>query len=68
MAQPSDYFGKEYSEQPKLILDFKRDPVMRVRATDFVKVVSKQAIWDIFDQGKKHAKIMEKNGELDILR
>ena len=41
---------------------------MKGRAVDFVKVVSKQAIWDIFEQGKKHAKIMEKNGELDILR
>ncbi|KAL3779511.1 hypothetical protein HJC23_011147 [Cyclotella cryptica] len=68
LARPTDYFDKEYSDQPKLILDFKRDPVMRVRATDFVKVVSKQAIWDILEQGKKHAKIMERNGELDILR
>jgi hypothetical protein len=41
---------------------------MSAKATDFVKVVSKQAIWDIFQQGKKHAKIMEVNGEFDILR
>lgn len=41
---------------------------MRDKATDFVKVVSKQAIWDILEQGKKYAKVMERNGEFDILR
>ena len=38
------------------------------RGKDFVKVVSKQAIWDILEQGKRYANIMEKNGEFDILR
>jgi hypothetical protein len=41
---------------------------MKSRAADFVKVVSKQAIWDILEQGKKHAKVMDVNREFDILR
>ena len=41
---------------------------MKNNAVDFVKVVSKQAIWDIFEQGKSYAKIMERNGEFEVLR
>lgn len=41
---------------------------MQSKATDFVKVVSKQTIWDLLEQGKKHAQIMERNGEFDILQ
>lgn len=66
LSEPSDYFAQEYSEQPKLILDFKRDPVMKDRASEFIKVVSKQTIWDILEQGKKHARVMEQKGEFDI--
>ena len=54
-------------ERPKLILDFKRDPVMRDRASEFIKVVSKQTIWDILEQGKRHAKVMELSGEFRLL-
>ncbi|KAL7543889.1 hypothetical protein ACHAXR_013329 [Thalassiosira sp. AJA248-18] len=68
LAQPSDYFCDKYSEQPKLVLDYNRDPVMNGRASEFIKLVSKQAIWDILEQGKKHAKIMDRNGEFDLLR
>jgi hypothetical protein len=70
LARQSDYFGEQYlqEDQAKLILDFKRDPVMKARAADFVKVVSKQAIWDILEQGKKHAKLMDMRKEFDILR
>ena len=67
MAQQTDYVLEEYSEQPKLILDFKRDPVMEDRASEFVKLVSKQTIWDILEQGRKHAKVMDRNGEFDLL-
>ena len=67
LAQQTDYFSEEYSEQPKLILDFKRDPVMEDRASEFVKLVSKQTIWDILEQGRKHAKVMDRNAEFDLL-
>lgn len=68
LSQTSDYFAPDYSEQPKLILDYKRDPVMKDRASEFIKVISKQKIWDILEQGKKHAKVMEREGEFDILK
>jgi hypothetical protein len=68
LAKPSDYFDNKYSSRPKLILDFKRDPVISAKGADFVKVVSKQSIWDILEQGKRHAKILERNGEFDLLR
>lgn len=55
LAKPSDYTSEQNPEQPTLILDFKRDPVMKDRASEFIKVISKQSIWDIFEQGKKHA-------------
>ena len=40
---------------------------MEGRASEFIKVVSKQAIWDILEQGKRYAKVMEENGDFDIL-
>jgi len=67
LSQSSDYFPEEYSEKPKLILDYQRDPIMKDRASEFIKVVSKQTIWDILEQGKRHAKIMDGKGEFDHL-
>ncbi|KAL7549539.1 hypothetical protein ACHAWF_012805 [Thalassiosira exigua] len=68
LAKQSDYFcDVEHAERPRLVLDFKRDPVMRGRASEFVKVVSEQTIWDILEQGKKHARIMDREGEFDLL-
>jgi hypothetical protein len=42
--------------------------VISAKGADFVKVVSKQSIWDILEQGKRHAKILERNGEFDLLQ
>jgi len=67
LTQPSDYFADEHSGRPKLILDYKRDPVMKDRGSEFIKLVSKQTIWDILEQGKKHARIMERNGDFHLL-
>ena len=69
LAKPSDYFVEKplYSKGPNLVIDFKRDPVMKDRALEFIKVVSKQTIWDILEQGKKHAHVMEREGLFNIL-
>ncbi len=69
LAKPSDYFDEKpyYSKGPNLILDFKRDPVMKDRALEFIKIVSKQTIWDILEQGKRHAIIMDREGCFSIL-
>jgi len=70
LAKSSDYFdNNENHVNEALILDFKRDPVMRERSTDFVNPgKGKQFIWDILEQGKRHAQIMDKQGELRILQ
>lgn len=69
LAKPSDYFDKETHVNEALILDHKLDPVMRDRSADFVNPgKGKQFIWDILEQGKRHAKIMEKQGEFRILQ
>lgn len=68
MAKPSDYFDK-CDVNEALILDHKLDPVMRDRSADFVNPgKGKQFIWDILEQGKRHAKIMDKRGEFRILQ
>lgn len=69
LAKPSDYFVEKghYSRGPTLVIDFKRDPVMKDRELEFIKVVSKQTIWDILEQGKKHAHVMDREGCFSIL-
>jgi len=76
LAQPSDYLPvsslsqqQDTSQQKNkpLILDYNSDPAMEGRASEFIKVVSKQAIWDILEQGKRCAKVMEESGDFDIL-
>lgn len=67
LAQTTDYVSKAYAEQPRLILDFKRDPIMKNRALEAVKVISKQGIWDILEQGNSHAKIMDRKGEFSLI-
>ena len=73
LAQSTDYlceikYPTSSLEQPRLVLDYKRDPVMKDRSSEFIKLVSEQGIWDILEQGKKHAKVMDQNGEFDVLR
>jgi hypothetical protein len=65
LARPLDYFDN--LDMPSLIIDFNRDPVMRNGGLGFVKVVSKQTIWDILEQGKRYAKIMDCEGCFDNL-
>ena len=74
LAQPSDYLPasslpqqqSQHSNKP-LILDYNSDPAMEGRASEFIKVVSKQAIWDVLEQGKRYAKVMDERGDFDIL-
>ena len=78
MAQPTDYLPASSLQQQSdtqqqkqmnkpLILDYNSDPAMEGRASEFIKVVSKQAIWDILEQGERYAKVMEESGDFDIL-
>ena len=69
LARPSDYFGnaEKAERQPTILLDFKRDPLMKERAIELIKVVSKQTIWDILERGKAYGKIMDVQGEFRSL-
>jgi len=69
LARPSDYFGnaEKGERQPTISLDFKRDPLMKERAIELIKVVSKQTIWDILERGKAYGKIMDVQGEFRSL-
>lgn len=69
LARPSDYFDFYGADKqpPTVILDFKRDPLMKERALELVKVVSKQTIWDILERGKTYGKIMDAQGEFRSL-
>ena len=76
LSQPSDYLPsssylqqqqKEQQRNKPLILDYNSDLAMEGRASEFIKVVSKQAIWDILEQGERYAKVMEESGDFDIL-
>ena len=70
LAKPSDYFDNVENADKTLILDFKRDPLMRERSTEFVKVrKGKQFIWDILEQGRRHAaKVMDRDGEFNFMK
>ena len=76
LAQPTDYLpasslSQQHDTQQQinkpLILDYNSDPAMEGRASEFIKVVSKEAIWDILEQGKRYVKVMDENGDFDIL-
>lgn len=67
LAKESDYFPDTHSEESTLVLDFKRDPIMKDKAGEFIKTVSKQTIWDILEQGRSHAKLMDERGDFDSI-
>lgn len=48
-------------------LDWTKDPVMSTKAAEFVKVVSKDGIWDFLETGKKFAAQMEEQGDFECL-
>ena len=51
-----------------LVLDWQQDPVFEDRKFgDFVKALSPEGIWDLMEQGRKHAAIMEKHGDFSQL-
>ncbi len=68
LARPSDYFDHSPNKRPPpILIDFKRDPLMKERAIELIKVVSKQTIWDVLERGKAYGKIMDAQGEFRSL-
>ncbi len=49
-------------------IDWKRDPYMKNKSWgDFIKLTSKDGIWDMVQRGEKFARIMEERGEFQSL-
>lgn len=62
LAKAPDYIP-EHKPSSILRLDWSKDPVYQNRGYfDFVEVISKEGIWNILEQGKRHAKILEEQG------
>ena len=57
----NDYLPQnDESSKPCIVLDWKQDPVYQeINALEFLKTVSPQTVWDLLEQGKRHAKVME---------
>jgi len=79
-AKKHHFFGKDKTERKDFTLsyhnnsnniiavDWKRDPIMRKKSWgEFVELLSKDGIWDMVEQGKLYAKIMEERGEFASL-
>lgn len=73
LAKPQDYLpSTEDSGNGKssaLILDYNNDPAyQQKRLLDFVDAVSPQGIWQMLEDGKRYARLLEENGQLEILK
>jgi len=61
---------KDYIHQPceTIVLDWQQDPVMAEKSNEFIKLVGKEGIWSIFEQGRTFAKNADMKGEYNLLR
>lgn len=73
-SQLADYLpphekAAESSSSNILMVDWKCDPVMQSQASglSFIQTLSPDGIWSLLDQGRKHAQIMEEQGDFEIL-
>lgn len=49
-------------------VDWKRDPSMANNSWgDFVKLTSKDGVWEMVQRGEQFAQIMEEKGEFELL-
>mmetsp|Transcript_11943 Transcript_11943/g.14434 ORF Transcript_11943/g.14434 Transcript_11943/m.14434 type:complete len:314 (-) Transcript_11943:141-1082(-) len=68
LSNESHYAPKRPEEMKDTVtLDWTKDPVMSTKAAEFVKVVSKDGIWDFLETGKKFAAHMEEQGDFQCL-
>eukprot|EP00591_Stephanopyxis_turris_P006706 CAMPEP_0195514682 /NCGR_PEP_ID=MMETSP0794_2-20130614/5983_1 /TAXON_ID=515487 /ORGANISM="Stephanopyxis turris, Strain CCMP 815" /LENGTH=284 /DNA_ID=CAMNT_0040642965 /DNA_START=367 /DNA_END=1221 /DNA_ORIENTATION=+ len=62
-----DWITTSSANSDTIFLDWQQDPVMAEKANEFVKLVSKEGIWDMVSQGKEFGKIMDERGEFKAL-
>lgn len=67
LAKAADYLPEQQASSI-LRLDWSKDPAYKDgEYLDFIKVISKEGIWNILEQGKKHAQEMEERGRFKRL-
>ena len=69
LSQLSDYCSPEDPTLGVLCLDWNRDPVIASKAgcLSFVQALSPKGIWDLLEQGKRFAQVMDEMGEFEVL-
>lgn len=60
---------KDYIHQPceTIVLDWQKDPVMAEKSNEIIKLVGRDGIWSIFEQGREFAKNADMKGEYKLL-
>ena len=67
LAGPNDYIPEGNKPKSVIVLSWQSDPAMEGKALEFVSTYSRDAIWDLLEQGKKYAKIMDERGDFKSL-
>ena len=73
LSKDHHYFGTKAEDDGEelpsdvIVVDWKRDPIMEKKSLEFVRLTSKDGIWDMIEQGKNYAKILEERGEFESL-
>lgn len=67
LAGTNDYLPEGKEPKSVIVLDWQRDPEMEGKALEFVSTYSKDAVWDLLEQGKKYGKTMDKRGDFESL-
>lgn len=68
LARPDDYVPPESEQRSVVRLDWTEDPNMPKKFGDFVKVVSRDGIWDMVEKGRTYAaEVLEPRGDFENL-
>ena len=69
LSQLSDYCSPEDPTVNVLCLDWNQDPVVASNAggLSFVQALTPQGIWNLLEQGKRCAQVMDEMGEFEVL-
>ena len=68
LSEASDYVIPSPRARSVVTLDWTEDPALSdTEFFDFVKALSKEGIWDLLEQGRKRARVMEERGDFESL-
>jgi hypothetical protein len=67
LAQEHHYAPPKHASS-LIVLDYNKDPRYQGRGLlHFVEAISSDSIWNMLEDGKRYAKFLEENGELEVL-